>query len=83
MTGSFYIHMSFPGKQPLGVKSLIRNGVRASLIPILASFFERRSMRVAWTMEREAVLCEFSARLRPAGEFLGDTGVPLLVKQQC
>ena len=32
----------------LGVKSFIRNGVRASLIPILASFFERRSMRVAW-----------------------------------
>ena len=32
----------------LGVKSFIRNGVRASLIPILASFFEGRSMRVAW-----------------------------------
>ena len=32
----------------LGVKSFIKNGVRASLIPILASFFERRSMRVAW-----------------------------------
>ena len=32
----------------LGVKSFIRNGVRASLIPILTSFFERRSMRVAW-----------------------------------
>ena len=32
----------------LGVKSFIRNGVRPSLIPILASFFERRSMRVAW-----------------------------------
>ena len=32
----------------LGVKSFIRNGVRASLIPILSSFFERRSMRVAW-----------------------------------
>ena len=32
----------------LGVKSFIRNGVRASLIPILASFFERRTMRVAW-----------------------------------
>ena len=32
----------------LGVKSFVRNGVRASLIPILASFFERRSMRVAW-----------------------------------
>merc|ERR1719468_133159 len=32
----------------LGVKSFVRNGVRPSLIPILASFFERRSMRVAW-----------------------------------
>ena len=32
----------------LGVKSFIKNEVRASLIPILASFFERRSMRVAW-----------------------------------
>ena len=32
----------------LGVKTSIRNGVRASLIPILASFFERRSIRVAW-----------------------------------
>ena len=32
----------------LGVKSFVKNGVRASLIPILASFFERRSMRVAW-----------------------------------
>ena len=32
----------------LGIKSFIRNGVRASLIPILASFFEGRSMRVAW-----------------------------------
>ena len=32
----------------LGVQSFIRNGVRASLIPILASFFEGRSMRVAW-----------------------------------
>ena len=32
----------------LGVKSFIRNGVRPSIIPILASFFERRSMRVAW-----------------------------------
>ena len=32
----------------LGVKSFIRNGVRASLIPILASFFERRTMQVAW-----------------------------------
>ena len=32
----------------LGVKSFIRNGVRTSLIPILASFFERRTMKVAW-----------------------------------
>ncbi len=32
----------------LGVQSFIRNGVRASLIPILSSFFERRTMRVAW-----------------------------------
>ena len=32
----------------LGVKSFVRNGVRASLIPKLATFFERRSMRVAW-----------------------------------
>ena len=32
----------------LGIQSFIRNGVRASLIPIIASFFEGRSMRVAW-----------------------------------
>ena len=32
----------------LGVNSFIKNGVRASLIPIVASFFEGRSMRVAW-----------------------------------
>ena len=32
----------------LGVKSFIRNGVRPALIPLVASFFEDRSMRVAW-----------------------------------
>ena len=32
----------------LGVQSFIRNGVRASLIPIVASFFEGRHMRVKW-----------------------------------
>ena len=32
----------------LGVQSFVRNGVRASLIPIIASFFEGRHMRVKW-----------------------------------
>lgn len=32
----------------LGVKSFIKNGVRASLIPIIASFFEGRHMKVKW-----------------------------------
>ncbi len=40
---------AFPRQCPtLGVKSFIKNGVRASLIPIIASFFERRYMRVKW-----------------------------------
>ena len=32
----------------LGVKSFINNGVRASLIPLLTSYFEDREMRVKW-----------------------------------
>ena len=40
---------AFPMQCPtLGVQSFIRNGVRASLIPIIASFFEGRQMRVKW-----------------------------------
>ena len=34
----------------LGVQSFNRNGVRASLIPIVSSFFQRRTMRVAWRL---------------------------------
>ena len=38
---------AFPMQCPtLGVKSFIKNGVRASLIPIIASFFEGRHMKV-------------------------------------
>ena len=32
----------------LGIQSFIDNGVRASLIPILLSFFQNRSMKVKW-----------------------------------
>ena len=32
----------------LGVQSFINNGVRASLIPLLISYFEDREMRVKW-----------------------------------
>ena len=40
---------AFPRQCPtLGVQSFIKNGVRASLIPVIASFFERRYMRVKW-----------------------------------
>ena len=40
---------AFPMQCPtLGVQSFIKNGVRASLIPIVASFFEGRHMRVKW-----------------------------------
>ena len=40
---------AFPMQCPtLGVKSFIKNGVRASLIPIIASFFEGRHMKVKW-----------------------------------
>ena len=40
---------AFPMQCPtLGVQSFIKNGVRASLIPVIASFFEDRYMRVKW-----------------------------------
>ena len=40
---------AFPMQCPtLGVKSFIKNGVRASLIPMIASFFEGRHMKVKW-----------------------------------
>ena len=40
---------AFPMQCPtLGVKSFIKNGVRASLIPIITSFFEGRHMKVKW-----------------------------------
>ena len=32
----------------LGIQSFIDNGVRASMIPILLSFFQDRKMRVKW-----------------------------------
>ena len=32
----------------LGIESFIKNGVRASLIPILISFFQNRQMKVKW-----------------------------------
>ena len=32
----------------LGIESFIRNGVRPSLIPVIASFLENRRMRVKW-----------------------------------
>ena len=32
----------------LGIQSFLKNGVRHSLIPILISFFQNRSMRVKW-----------------------------------
>lgn len=32
----------------LGIKSFLKNGVRASLIPLLISYFEDRQMRVKW-----------------------------------
>ena len=45
----------------LGIQSFIENGVRASLIPIVASFFENRRMRVKWHG------CLSSERMLPAG----------------
>ena len=40
---------AFPMQCPtLGVKSFIKNGVRPPLIPIIASFFEGRHMKVKW-----------------------------------
>ena len=40
---------AFPMQCPtLGVKSFIKNGVRPSLIPLIASFFEGRHMKVKW-----------------------------------
>ena len=47
---------AFPRQCPtLGVQSFIRNGVRASLIPVIASFFERRYMRVKWRGQLSSV----------------------------
>ena len=45
----------------LGIQSFIDNGVRPSLLPIVASFFENRRMRVKWHG------CLSSERLLPAG----------------
>ena len=40
---------AFPRQCPkLGIKSFLRNGVRASLIPILINFFQNRQMSVKW-----------------------------------
>ena len=35
----------------LGIESFLKNGVRHSLIPILVSFFQNRSMKVKWNGE--------------------------------
>ena len=40
---------AFPRQCPkLGVESFVRNGVRPSLIPVLADYFQGRSMKVKW-----------------------------------
>ena len=40
---------AFPRQCPkLGVESFVRNGVRPSLIPVLANYFQGRSMKVKW-----------------------------------
>ena len=47
---------AFPMQCPtLGVKSFIKNRVRASLIPVIASFFEGRHMRVKWRGQLSSV----------------------------
>ena len=47
---------AFPMQCPtLGVKSFIKNRVRASLIPVIASFFEGRQMRVKWRGQLSSV----------------------------
>ena len=40
---------AFPRQCPkLGVESFIKNGVRASLIPLLVNYFQERQMSVSW-----------------------------------
>ena len=40
---------AFPRQCPkLGIQSFIKNGVRPSLIPLIANFFQNRKMRVKW-----------------------------------
>ena len=51
----------------LGVKSFINNGVRASLIPLLISYFEDREMRVRWHGEMS------ETRKLPGGGAMGAT----------
>ena len=51
----------------LGVKSFIKNGVRASLIPLLISYFQDREMRVRWHGKLSA------PRQLPGGGAMGAT----------
>ena len=51
----------------LGISSFIKNGVRASLMPIISSFFEDRRMCVKWQGELSSV------RPMPAGGSQGST----------
>ena len=51
----------------LGINSFLKNGVRASLIPIISSFFENRRMCVKWHGEVSKV------RPMPAGGSQGST----------
>ena len=51
----------------LGVQSFINNGVRASLIPLLISYFEDREMRVRWHGKMS------SPRKLPGGGAMGAT----------
>ena len=47
---------AFPRQCPtLGVQSFLENGVRASLIPLLISYFEDRKMSVKWHGKRSAL----------------------------
>jgi hypothetical protein len=40
---------AFPRQSPkLGVQSFIKNGVRASLVPLLVNYFQDRQMSVTW-----------------------------------
>ena len=50
----------------LGIESFIRNGVRPSLIPVLLSFFQDRTMRVKWNGKLS------SSRKLPGGGPQGD-----------